>query len=52
MNITLFFTPIYYIYSVFIAVPNNSTNISFLRGNASSYLEDLDDYTNFLEIDD
>jgi len=52
MNITLFFTPIYYIYSVFIAIPDNSTNVLFLRGNSTAYLEVVDDYTNFLDNSD
>lgn len=51
MNITLFFTPLYYIYTVFIAIPDNSTNILYLRGNSTFSLAEIDDY-NFLENSD
>lgn len=48
MNITLLLTPIYYIYTVFITVPDNSTNILYLRGNSTFSLNETDNY-NFFE---
>ena len=52
MNITLFFTPLYYIYTVFIAVNDNSTDILYLRATNSTFsLTESDDY-NFFENSD
>jgi hypothetical protein len=52
MNITLFFTPLYYIYTVFIAVNDNSTDILYLRGTNSTFsLTETDDYNLFENSD-